>query len=49
MGYPIRRSVSYTCERVIHMVDSFHSTRLTRLNLAHQRAAEKNKDLNREG
>jgi len=32
-----RRSFGYTCERAIHMTDSFHSARLTRLNLAHQR------------
>ena len=38
---PSRRSVSYTCERAIHMVDSFHSTRLTRLNLAHQSTQRK--------
>ena len=34
---PQHRSVGYTCERATHMVDSFHSTRLTRLSLAHQR------------
>ena len=36
-GHPDRRLLRYMCERAIHMADSFHSARLTRLSLAHQR------------
>jgi hypothetical protein len=37
-GLPLRRrSFGYMCERAIHMADSFHPARLTRLGLAHQR------------
>ena len=39
-GRPGRRSLGYMCERAIHMVDSFHSTRLTRLGLAHRMNAD---------
>ncbi|MEE8434124.1 MAG: hypothetical protein V3S64_04975 [bacterium] len=35
---PEHRSAGHMCEQAIHMVDSFHSTRLTRLGLAHQNA-----------
>ena len=39
-GRPGRRSLGYMCERAIHRVDSFHSTRLTRLGLAHRMDAD---------